>query len=196
VQNDSILVKDVDTVFDGVYTITAAPTPTSFTYSKNRVPPRVVTGAILISNIATLTTSEAHRYIDGESVTISNMGVNYNGTYTITSIDSDTSFSYALTRTNSKAITTKQMTTDVATITMAADHGFVVNENVNISGLGDTFDGVYKVSSTPTGNTFTYNIVRGTTKSVTVRSRFSNVATVTVSESHGFSVGEQIIISQ
>ena len=194
-QNDSILVKDVDTVFDGVYIITDAPTPTSFTYSKNRVPPRVVTGAILISNIATLTTSEAHRYIEGESVTVSNMSVNYNGTYTITSIDSDTSFSYALTRTNSKAITTKQMTTDVATITMAADHGFVVNENVNISGLGDTFDGVYKVSSTPTSNTFTYNIVRGTTKSVTVRSRFSNIATVTVSESHGFSVGEQIIIT-
>jgi hypothetical protein len=195
VQNDSILVKDVDTVFDGTYVITGAPTSTSFTYSKNRVPPRVVTGAILISNIATLTTSEAHKYIQGESVTISNMGVNFNGTYVITSIDSDTSFSYALTRTNSKAITTKQMTADVATITMASEHGFITNENVNISGLDDTFNGVYKVVSIPTPTTFTYNIVRGTTKSATVRSRFSNVATVTVSESHGFSVGEQVVIA-
>jgi hypothetical protein len=195
VQNNSVLIKDVDTVFDGTYTITSAPTLTSFTYSKNRVPPRTVTGAILISNIATLTTSEAHKYIEGESVTVSNISVNYNGTYTITSIDSDTSFSYALTRTNSKAITNKQMTADVATITMSADHGFVANENVNIAGLDDTFDGTYKVIATPTATTFTYNIVRGTTKTVAVRSRFSNVATLTVTESHGFSIGEQVIIT-
>lgn len=192
---NSIFVKDVDTVFNGTYTVTSTPTVTSFTYAKNRVPPRTVTGAILVSNIATLTTSEAHNYIEGESVTVSNMSVNYNGTYTITSIDSDTSFSYALTRTNSKAITNKQMTADIATITMSADHGFVTNENVTITNLDDTFDGTYRVASIPTSTTFTYNIVRATIKTPLVRSRFSNFATITVSESHGFSVGEQVIVT-
>jgi hypothetical protein len=195
VQGNSVFVKDVDTVFNGTYVVDSVPTVTSFTYSKNRVPPRTVTGAILVSNIATLTTSEAHSYIEGESVTVSNMSVNYNGTYVISSINSDTSFSYALTRTNNKAITNKQMTADVATITMGADHGFVTNENVTISNLDDTFDGTHRIISTPTATTFTYNVIRATTKTPVVRSRFSNFATITVSDSHGFSVGEQVIVS-
>lgn len=191
----SIFIQGVDTVFNGTYTISSTPTVTSFTYGKNRVPPRTVTGAILVSNIATLTTSEAHQFIEGESVTISNLGVNYNGSYVISSIDSTTTFSYALTRTNSKAITNKQMSSDVATLTMSSDHGFVVNENVSISSIDDTFDGTYKISSTPTSTTFTYKIERSTINTATIRSLFSGVATITLTEDHGFSLGEQVVVS-
>jgi len=195
VTNDSITVQGVDTVFNGTYRITSTPTATSFTYAKNRVPPRVVTGAILISNIATLTTSEAHQFIEGESVTISGININYNGTYIITSIDSPTTFSYALTRTNSKAITTKQMSSDIASITMGAEHGFVAGENVSISGLDDTFDGTYKILSVPTSTSFTYKIERSTVNTAAIRSIFSGVATITLASDHGFSLGEQVFVS-
>ena len=191
----SITIQDVDTVFNGTYTIASTPTVTSFTYAKNRVPPRVITGAILISNIATLTTTEAHQFIEGELVTISGININYNGTYTIVNIGSPTTFSYALTRTNSKAITTKQMSTDVATITMGSAHGFVAGENVSISGLDDTFDGVYKIVSTPTTTTFTYKIERSTVNTASIRSIFSGVATITLASEHGFSLGEQVVVS-
>lgn len=193
--NQSVTIQDVDTVFNGTYTITSTPTATSFTYAKNRVPPRTVTGAILISNIATLTTSEPHQFIEGELVSISGININYNGSYVITNIGSPTTFSYALTRTNSKAITTKQMSSDVATITMAAAHGFVAGENVSVSGLDDTFDGTYKILSTPSSTVFTYNIERITANTVAIRSIFSGVATLTLTSEHGFSLGEQVVVS-
>ena len=193
--NESITIQGVDTVFDGTYTIASTPTAFSFTYAKNRVPPRVVTGAILVSNIATLTTSEAHQFIEGESVNVSGININYNGTYKILSIGSPTTFSYALTRTNSKAITTKQLSLDIATITMGSDHGFVVGENVSISGLDDTFDGVYKIASTPSSTLFTYKVARSTINTATVRSIFSGVATITLASEHGLSLGEQVVVS-
>lgn len=195
VTGQSVLVQGVDTVFNGSYTIASTPTATSFTYAKNRIPPRVITGAILVSNIATLTCSEAHQFIEGESVTISGININFNGTYTISSIDSATTFSYALTRTNSKAITTKQMTSDVATITMASEHGFVASENVSISGLDDTFNGTYKILSIPASTTFTYKIQRETENTVTVRSLFSGTATLTLAQDHGLSLGEQVVVA-
>ena len=195
VNGQSVTVQGVDTVFNGTYIITSTPTATSFTYGKNRVPPRVITGAILISNIATLTTSEAHQFIEGESVTISGININYNGTYVITNIGSPTTFSYALTRTNSKAITTKQMSADIASITMASEHGFVAGENVSISGLDDTFDGTYKILSIPSSTSFTYNIERSTVNTAAIRSIFSGVATITLASDHGFSLGEQVFVS-
>jgi hypothetical protein len=191
---NSVFIQDVDSVFDGTYTITATPTTTSFTYTKTRNTPKTVSGAILVSNIATLTTTEAHGYILGENVTVSGIDSNYNGSYPIVRIDAPNTFSYALTRTNTKAITNKVMASDIATITMSTAHGFVVNENVLIADLDQTFDGVYKITSIPTTSTFTYNLVRDTVKSVSIRSLFSNVATLTLTEAHGFLPGEQVLV--
>jgi len=190
---NSILIEGVDVVFNGTYTLTSV-TSNTLSFLKNRVPPRSVSGSILVSNIATLTTTEAHQFIEGETVTISNINVNYNGSYTITSINSDTTFSYALTRTNNRAITNRSLSNDVASITMSGDHGFVVNEAVEISGINDTFNGTYIITTTPTSNTFTYAIQRSSQISVAVRALFSNIVTLTLNEAHGFSLGEQVAI--
>jgi hypothetical protein len=194
VPNNSVIIKDVDAVFDGTHTIISTPSDTSFTFSKNRVPPKSVSGSILVSNIATLTTTEPHQFIEGENVTISNINTNYDGTYEIASIPSPTTFSYALSRTNRRSATSRSMTQDVATITMSAPHGFITNENVAISGINSTFDGVYSITSTPTSTTFTYNIARITERAVSIRSRFSNIATLTMSEPHGLFLGEEVLV--
>jgi len=54
----------------------------------------------LTSNVATLTTSSAHPFIVGDYVTISGVGVPFDGTYTINTVPTTTTFTYNLTGTN------------------------------------------------------------------------------------------------
>jgi hypothetical protein len=205
VDGNTVFLKDIDSVFSGNYTVVSAPTATSFTFSKDRSTARTVTGAILISNTATLTTSEAHGYIEGEDVTIAGLDQNYNGTYTITSIPSVTTFSYTKTRTDARGITSRSMTNDVATITMSGTHGFVQNEVVGVSGMERTanqialdfenpFNGVFTIKSLPSTSSFTYDVPRLYSSTITTTSRSSNVASITVAESIQANVGDTIVI--
>lgn len=202
---NSVFLKDIDSVFSGTYTITTVPNSTSFTFAKDRSTARTVTGAILVSNSATLTTSEAHGFVEGEDVTIAGLDQNYNGTYSITSIPSLTTFSYTKTRTDAKAISSRSMTDDVATITMGATHGFVANEVVAVSGMERTanqialdfdnpFNGTFIIKSLPTTSSFTYDVPRLYSSTITTTSRSSNVASITVAESIQASVGDTIVI--
>ena len=204
VQGNSIFLKDIDSVFSGNYTVTAA-TATSFSFAKDRSTARTVTGAILVSNIATLTTSEAHGFVEGENVTIANLDQNYNGTYTITSVPSTTTFSYSKTRTDARGITSRSMTNDVATITMSGTHGFVQNEVVAVSGMERTatqiaidlenpFNGTFVIKSIPSTSSITYDVPRLYSSTITTTSRSSNVASITVAESIQASVGDTIVI--
>lgn len=58
-----------------------------------------VTNKALTSNVATLTTSAAHGFTVGTSVTVADVDATFNGTYTITAVTSNT-FSYAKTASN------------------------------------------------------------------------------------------------
>ena len=204
VPGNSVFLKDIDSVFSGNYTVTAA-TATSFSFAKDRSTARTVTGAILVSNIATLTTSEAHGFVEGEDVTIANLDQNYNGTFTITSVPSTTTFSYSKTRTDARGISSRSMTNDVATITMSGTHGFVANEVVAVSGMERTatqvaldidnpFNGTFVIKSLPTTSSFTYDVPRLYSSTITTTSRSSNVASITVAESIQANVGDTIVI--
>jgi hypothetical protein len=58
---------------------------------------KAVSNKALTSNIATLTTSTAHGFEIGQSVTVSDVDSTFNGTYTITAVPSTTTFRYAKT---------------------------------------------------------------------------------------------------
>ena len=202
---DTVFLKDIDSVFSGSYTVASAPTPTTFTFTKDRSTARTVTGAILVSNTATLTTSESHGYVEGEQVTVAGLDQNYNGTYTITSVPSLTTFSYSKTRTDARGISSRSMTDDVATITMGTTHGFVQNEVVAVSGMERTanqialdfenpFNGTFIIKSIPSTSSFTYDVPRLYSSTITTTSRSSNVASITVAESIQASVGDTIVI--
>jgi N4-gp56 family major capsid protein len=60
---------------------------------------RSVTNKALTSNVATLTTSAAHGFEVGESVTVAGVDATFNGSYTITAVTS-TTFSFAKTASN------------------------------------------------------------------------------------------------
>ena len=188
-----ITVSGVDSVFDGTYSITAVPTVSTFTYGKTRVPPRTIVSKILVSNIATLATADAHNFIIGEQVTVSGVDSNFNGTFAITAIPSPNEFSYAATRTNARFIIKKQMANDVVTLTTSGPHGFATTEPVNITGVDLSLNGGYTITNT-TADTFSYKRIRSTQRNVITKALASNTATLTTSEPHGYVVGESVVI--
>jgi hypothetical protein len=197
--SDSIFVSGVDAVFNGTYTITSK-TDTTFSYAKSRNTAKLIIGKRLSSNVATLTTSVAHGFIEGDEVVVSISDVNYDGTYEITGTPSTTEFSYSATRTNTKTTTTKSMANDVATITTSEPHGLVLKESVSVLNVDATFDGTVRVESIPTPTTFSYNITRPTEVPLGTRFRDNGVATFVLRgnpddpSSHGFLIGEKVII--
>lgn len=187
-----ITIQGVDSVFDGSHVVLATPTESSFTFAKTRVPPQAVVGKVIISNIATLTTASPHQFIIGDSVTVTGVDVNFNGTYVITAIPSATEFSYAATRTNARSIVQKVMGGEYITFVTSLDHGFDFGEAVNVSGVDDTVNGSYTIESILTPRDFTVKKTRSTERSIAVKSKVSNVATLTTSAAHGFQVGEKV----
>jgi hypothetical protein len=191
---DRIIINGVDLLFDGSHVVTSVPNPFRFTYSTSRISPVTVSSSQLTSNIATLSTTQPHQFISDESVTVAGVGTNYDGTFQITSVPSDSTFSYAATRTNSREIINRLMSNDVVTLTTQTPHGFFQDEFVNVTGVNFSLNGGYQIQST-TQDTFTYRRPRVTERSVIVKSLTSNVATLTTSESHGYAVGESVIVS-
>lgn len=55
-------------------------------------------------------------------------------------------------------VTTKALTSNVATLTTMAGHGFQPGNTVVVSGVDDTFDGTWVIASTPSSTTFTFAV--------------------------------------
>ena len=55
-----------------------------------------------------------------------------------------------------RTISNKALTSNVATLTTSAAHGFEVGETVTVAGVDATFNGSFTVASVPTTTTFTY----------------------------------------
>jgi len=193
---EQITIAGVDSVFDGTHTVLSVPNSTSFTFAQNRVPPRSIVFGSLISNIVTLTTSDVHTFVVGETVVVSGAGPNFDGTFEITAVPSPTTFSYANTRTNARNITFIQMATpEVVSVTTATPHGLTVGEPVNISDTTLTFNGGFTVAGIDTNTNFNYVRPRITRREVITKARAGNVATLTTAEPHGYVVGEQVFVN-
>jgi hypothetical protein len=54
------------------------------------------------------------------------------------------------------SVTTKALTSNVATLTTAAAHGFAVGFDVTVTGVDATFNGTYTITTIPSPTTFTY----------------------------------------
>lgn len=103
ITGDSVLVAGVDATFNGTFSVTGAPTTTTFTYAKTatNVPSArigdqtfTINNKVLVSEVATLTTSATHPYLVGETVVVTGVDATFNGTYVITAVTSNT-FNYA-----------------------------------------------------------------------------------------------------
>jgi hypothetical protein len=186
-------------------------------------PAASITTRARTSNVATLGityaagTTEASKFKVGDSVVISNTGVAaFNGTKTITAVTGNTTsgtISYASTGSDvateaasteyTAAITNKALSGGIATLT-AASHGFSIGEAVTVAGVDATFNGTYTITNVAT-NSFQYvkavadvpsqPATTAFTTSVTSRNVTSNLATLTTSAAHGYSIGETVVVS-
>lgn len=57
----------------------------------------------------------------------------------------------------SATVSNKALTANVATLTTSAAHGFIVGQQVVVSGVDATFNGTYAIVSVPSGTAFTYS---------------------------------------
>jgi|GEM_PF-600852 len=111
------------------------------------------------SNVVTITTTAAHGFAVGQTVTIAGVSdSSFNGTFTIASVPSSTMFTYVQTGSASTSGGgTVTSTSSVVTITTTAAHGFAVGQTVTIAGVSDsTFNGTFTIASVPSPSTFTY----------------------------------------
>jgi len=105
------------------------------------------------------------------------------------------------------AVTNKALTANVATLTTAAAHGFVVGRLVAVVGVDATFNGYHTIGSTPTATTFTFAKVAANvasaaaagaakmTLAITNKALTANVATLTTDTAHGFVVGHLVEVA-
>jgi hypothetical protein len=134
------------------------------------IAPSTQNGATESGNTVTITTSSAHGLVTGQAVLIAGFtGVyaGYNGTYTLASVPSTTTFTYTdptsgLGKSGSGTVTGYGLTESGSTVTVwtTVAHDLAINEPVTISGAGVAgYNGTFTITSLPggaNGTTFTY----------------------------------------
>ena len=127
------------------------------------LPTRTIVNKSLVADVATLTTSVNHPYLQGDVVTVTGVDGTFNGEYAITAVTSNT-FSYdkvaspvSSTRVGDVtfSINNKVLTSEVATLTTTVTHTFLEGDTVVITGVDATFNGTYTITAV-TSNTFSY----------------------------------------
>jgi hypothetical protein len=108
-----------------------------------------VDGRARTAQVTTLTTTTAHKFFVGDTVTVADLDVS-NGDKTITGVTT-TSISYL---DPGISITSAVLSGNLVTVT-APSHGFVSTNSVYIYGLGAPFDGTYTVTRID-DNSFSY----------------------------------------
>jgi hypothetical protein len=83
---------------------TWAPTGRTGFYTWHDTITKLISNKALTSNVATLTTSTAHTFAVGETVTVTGVDSTFNGEFTIVSVPTTTTFTYAKTATNVTSI--------------------------------------------------------------------------------------------
>ena len=211
---ETVVVTGAGPNYNGTHEITAVPSATSFSYASTRTNARDVIRKQMIADVVYLTTATPHGFVAGENVNVSGIDFSLNGGYTIAGITTNTGFVYARPRATEKRVITKARSNNVATLTTAQPHGFVVGEKVFVTGVGSgaggDYNGYHTITSLPSATTFTFANTGSNQVSTTVttsgRARAGsrkissillagNVVTVTTRETHGAILDENITIT-
>ena len=185
---DTLTISDVDSFLNGNITV-ASVTTNTFTYLRSLTP--IATQKAIASGVATITTGSPHNLLVGDTVTATGAGGAFNGTYTIATVPTTTTFTYS--RTVSATVANKSHSVGSATIETATDHNLLIGNTVAVSGVDDTFNGSYVVASVPTATTFTY--ARTLSSSITHKALASGAATLTALAAHSLAAGAVVTVS-
>ena len=175
--------------FDGFYTVRSSPAPTSTTFSIDAVGVANGTYPLVTVLVNTDTYDWVKSLIDSMLTDFTNLE------FANDEIEPGLA--------EKVLITNKRIASGFATITTSTAHGLSPGQVVLIRNVDQTFNGQYIVASTPTATTLTYaksgtvapTAVSVNTRTVTNKQLVDYVATLTTSGSHGFSVGQRVVIS-
>ena len=125
----------------GTFSIAAAALSAAVTVNTSIT--KVVSNKALTSNVATLTTSAVHGYVVGDVVTVSGVDSTFDGTYTITTVGSTTTFAYAKVATNVTSVAdtgasvvygrNELAENELLTVTLSAVGSTTAATNLNLS---------------------------------------------------------------
>lgn len=194
-----IYVSGVGEPFDGDYTIESVPTETTLTYA--RLPEiaiiRDVAYKSLEDGVATLETVEDHGISVGQTVLVSRVDSVFNGTHVVDSVPSPNKITFSASRVPEAIVIGRRLVSNIATLTTSAPHGFIVGEEVVITGVDSVnYNGTYTITAVSSdGLQFSYARTRTDSRSITNTSLTNTVATITTSEPHGFVSGERAAVS-
>jgi len=185
IEGQLLQIVDVDAAIDGYRTITAIPTSTTFTFtvagssasvssaatsalatrsvtSKSiQTTSLTVTNKLATNNIVTLTSSAAHGLLPGDEVSISNVDSNLNGTFTVATTPTSTTFTYAKTVANnipSTVVTGGVAAYKSAVLVTGTSHGLSAGNSVVVEINDAAYDGTHLVSRVDNSTTFRYNL--------------------------------------
>ena len=102
-------------------------------YDVDKIFPRItvsINNKALTSNVATLTTTTAHGLCTGMEITITGVDATFNGTYTITSVPTTTTFTYAKTASNVTSTAVSPVGTGTAEVIHFVDYNSGTDDKV------------------------------------------------------------------
>ena len=195
----NIYVSGVGDPFDGDYTIESVPTETTLTYA--RLPEVAIVKEVayksLEDGVATLETVDDHGVSTGQTILVAGVDSVFNGTHVIESTPSANKVTFSSSRVPEAAIVGRRLVSNVATLTTSAPHGFIVGEEVVVTGVDSVnYNGTFVITSISSdGLQFSYARSRTDSRNITNTSLSSTVATITTETAHGFVAGERAAIS-
>jgi len=128
----------------------------------------------VIPSIYTIVTDFAHDFQVGDTVIVSGIDSPYNGVQTVDEIVDPFTFTYLRDWENDDSqgagstvvtIINKECTSSTATISFSGSffYPFAVGDVIEVDGLGAPFDGVFKITSTPSATSATYDFATSQT---------------------------------
>ncbi len=123
--------------------------------------PVTVLNKSLTTSTAKIRIASVGNFVVGQPITVSISDTIFDGTKIISAIESVavsgiTYYDLSYAKTVSAAVSNKALTTNVATLTTSAAHGFQTGWQVVVTGVDATFNGTYTITGTPTTTSFTY----------------------------------------
>jgi len=188
---DSVFISGVGAPFDGDHFIVSVPTSTTFTYTVSAAEVLPVAFKAFSTDTATLTTTVDHGFSPGDALTVAEVDRLFNTpSAVILSVPTPTSFTYSANRSTPLGLSATLLRSNIATLSTTQPHGFIVGEDVTISGAGVNFNGAYEITAIPSATTFTYAATRTNSREVIQKSMLDDIVTLQTSAPHGFVTDE------
>ena len=170
--------RTVGTTFNGTHVITATPTTKSFSFAKTaanvssssttKVNINYVTSWSITNGVATIVLTNPPTENIGDACVVQDVDPLINDTLTVTArslvlpyslsfeVPQDDVPSTTLVTTSQKTVTSRNRISNVSTLTLSANHNYIVGQQIVVAGVSASFNGTFIVTALPAANKVSY----------------------------------------